>query len=48
MVCAMMENGLVNLVAVVSMLLFCISAVPIILISGSPKDSPEKPNSNHH
>jgi hypothetical protein len=43
-----MENGLVNLVAIVAMLLFCISAVPVILIWGSPKGSAEKNNSNHH
>lgn len=32
-----MENGLVNLAATVGLLIFCISLVPLILLSGAPK-----------
>jgi hypothetical protein len=42
-----LENGIVNLVAVVSMLIFCISAVPLMLIAGSPKSSGSNDNSNN-
>jgi hypothetical protein len=32
-----MENGLVNLVSIVGMLILCISIVPVILLLGTPK-----------
>jgi hypothetical protein len=32
-----MDNGLVNLLAIVSMLVFCLIAVPVILILGTDK-----------
>jgi hypothetical protein len=34
-----MENGLVNLAAIVGMLAFCLSLIPIILIKGTPHGS---------
>jgi hypothetical protein len=32
-----MDNGLVNLLAIVSMLFFCLIAVPVVLVLGTPK-----------
>jgi hypothetical protein len=32
-----MENGLVNLLAIVSLEVFCLVAIPIILVLGTPK-----------
>jgi hypothetical protein len=32
-----MDNGLVNLLAIVSMILFCLIAVPVILVVGTKK-----------
>ncbi len=32
-----MENGLVNLAAIVGLLIFSISLVPMILLKGTPK-----------
>lgn len=32
-----MENGLVNLAAIVSMLVLCLILIPLILIAGTPK-----------
>ena len=42
-----LENGLVNLAAIVGMLIFCISLVPLILLLGAPKkpESGGKPQS---
>jgi hypothetical protein len=32
-----MDNGLVNLAAIVGLLVFCLSAIPIVLVLGTPK-----------
>jgi hypothetical protein len=32
-----MENGLVNLAAIVGLLIFCMGLIPVILILGTPK-----------
>lgn len=32
-----MENGIVNLIAIVSMLIFCLILIPAILLLGTPK-----------
>jgi hypothetical protein len=37
-----MENGLVNLVAVVSFLIVCMGVVPAVLLLGKPKRPPEQ------
>ncbi|HEX2732729.1 MAG TPA: hypothetical protein VHM70_14060 [Polyangiaceae bacterium] len=33
-----MDNGLVNLAAIVSMLVFCLILIPIVLVLGTPKN----------
>ncbi len=32
-----MENGLLNLLAIVSLEVFCLVAIPIVLVLGTPK-----------
>jgi hypothetical protein len=39
---ALMENGLINLAAIVGLLVFCMGLIPIILIKGTTS-----PPSNH-
>lgn len=35
-----MENGLVNLAAIVGLLVFCMGLIPLILIKGTPEPPP--------
>jgi hypothetical protein len=34
-----MENGIVNLIAIVSMEVFCLIAIPVVLLLGTPKSN---------
>lgn len=38
-----MENGIVNLIAIVSLLIFCLILIPAILLLGTPKAKDEAP-----
>lgn len=41
-----MENGLVNLAAIVGTLVFCMGLIPLILIKGTPAPPPNQDSSN--
>lgn len=41
-----MENGLVNLAAIVGLLIFCISLVPLILLKGTAKSPDGEANAD--
>jgi hypothetical protein len=43
-----LENGLVNLAAIVGTLVFCMGLIPLILIKGTPSSPPNRDSSGSH